>query len=150
MATAGLMEIMDEMAEQIRDWVSLVTDVDIQVEPRLILNPTPPTIDIYPGDLARDSETAAFEDLDGGYLLTMRARVSTADNTAGQDLLLSFMDDQSTLSLPAALLDDPTLNGYASSLDVRNQTGYVIYPDSGGEGALLGCQWTVLVLAGAS
>lgn len=150
MATAGLMEIMDELAEHLRDWVSLVTDVDVQVEPRLILNPTPPSIDIYPGDLARDLPTAAFDDISGGYLLTVRARVSTADSTAGQDLLLSFMDDQSTLSLGAAILDDPTLNGYASSVDITSQTGYVIYPDSGGEGALLGCQWTVIVLAGAS
>jgi hypothetical protein len=149
-AQAGLLDIMDAMADQIRSVVDDVTDVDVQVEPRLNLNPTPPSIDIYPGDLARDQPSAAFDDISGGYLLTVRARVSTADNEAGQALLLAFMDDTNDLSIGQALADDTTLNGYASSLDVTSQTGYVLFPDPGGEGALLGCQWTVLVLAGNS
>ena len=70
----------------------------------------------------------------------------TADNTAGQDLLLSFMDPTSTLSVGQALYDEPSLNGYANDLDIVAQTGYVLFPDPGGEGALLGCQWTVRVL----
>lgn len=150
MARAGLIDIMDAVADQIRTVVAGVTDVDVQVEPRLVLNPSPPTVDIYPGDPGRDEPSAAFDDISGGYLLTMRARVSTADHTAGQDLLLAFMDDQNDLSLGAALEDDPTLNGNASSVHVQGQTGYVLFPDSGGEGALLGCQWTVLVLTGES
>lgn len=150
MAVAGLVDVMDALADQIRAAVEAVTDVDVQVEPKLITNPTPPCIDIYPGDLGRDTESAAFDDLSGGYLLTVRARVSTADNTAGQDLLLAFMDDTDPLSIGMAVKDDTTLNGYANSADVQSQTGYVLFPDPGGEGVLLGCQWTVLVIAGAS
>lgn len=150
MARAGLIDILDACADQIRSVVSTVADVDVQVEPRLILNPSPPSVDIYPGDPGRDEPSAAFDDISGGYLLTVRARVSTADSDAGQDLLLAFMDDQDPLSLGAALEDDPTLNGNAASVHIQAQTGYVLFPDPGGEGALLGCQWTVLVLPGNS
>lgn len=150
MPVAGLLAVMDALADQIRTTVAAVTDVDVQVEPRLVVNPTPPCIDIYPGDLGRDAESAAFDEISGGYFLTVRARVSTADNEAGQDLLLAFMDDTDGLSIGQAIMDDPTLNGYAASADVQAQTGYVLFPDPGGEGVLLGCQWTVLVIAGAS
>jgi hypothetical protein len=141
---------MVAMADQIRDYVDDTTDVAVQVEPRRVLNPSPPTIDILVGDLPRDNESRAFDDESGGYIFTVRARVSTADSDAGWDLLIAFMDDTNALSIGQALAYDPTLNGYATSLDITNQTGEVLYPDPGGDGALLGCQWTVLVLAGNS
>ncbi len=150
MPLGGMVDLMDEMAAQIRNAYTSVTDVDVQVEPRLVINPTPPCIDIYPGDPSRDTESAAFDDLTGGYLFTVRARVSTADSEAGQDLLLAFMDDTNDLCLVQALEDEPTLNGLADDLSVRGVTGYVLFPDLGGDGALLGCQWTVLVLAANS
>ncbi len=140
---------MDEMADQIRSALAAVTDVDVQVEPRLVLNPTPPTIDIHPGDVGQDLASAAFGD-EGGILLTVRARVTTADHDAGQDLLLAFMEEEGDLSVGQALYDDPTLNGNADDLTIQNLTGYVLFPDPGGDGALLGCQWTVLVLPSRS
>lgn len=144
-------QIMDEMAAQISAAVdALAPDtIYVQVEPRMVINPTPPCIDLYPGASSRDRDTAAFDD-DGGYLFTVRARVSTADNEAGQDLLLRFMDDTDDMCIAVALLDEPTLNGYASSLDVRDTTGYQLYESTGGEGALLGFQFTTMVLAASS
>jgi hypothetical protein len=56
------------------------------------------------------------------------------------------MDPTNALSIGQALYDEPTLNGYANDLDVVAQTGYTLFPDPGGEGTLLGCQWTVRVL----
>ena len=145
MAQAGLIEIMDEVADQIRAAMAAVTDVDVQVEPRLLVNPTPPAIDIYPADTPRDRETAGFAaGDDDGYYLTVRARVQTADNEAGQNLLLAFFDPTNTLSIGQALYDDPTLNGYASDLDIAGQTGYALYPTE--EGTLLGCQLNVRVI----
>jgi len=143
-------EIMEAMADQIREALLSVTDVAVQVEPRMVLNPSPPTIDIYPGDDARDPSSAGFDDVAGGYFFTVRARVSTADETAGQDLLLAFMDDENELCLAVALLDEPTLNGYATSLDVRSLSGYRLFEHPSGEGAFLGFQFTALVLPGES
>jgi hypothetical protein len=144
-ALAGLMEIMDEMADQLRAAMVQVTDVAVQVEPRMILNPTPPAIDIYPAASPRDRETAAYSDVDDeGYFIIVRARNTTADHTAGQDLLLSFIDPTNTLSVGQALYDEPSLNGYASDLDIVASTGFQIYPTE--EGMLLGCEWTVRVL----
>lgn len=143
MATLGA--ILDEMADQIRAQLVSVTDVDIQVEPRMVINASPPTIDMWPSDPSTDPDTAAHADLIGAEIITVRARVSTADSVAGQDLLLALMDDEDDLSILIALNDDPTLNGLGR-LDVRNRSGYRLFPDPGGDGALLGCEWEVLVL----
>jgi hypothetical protein len=145
----SLTNIMDAMAEQISAAMESADEV-IQVEPRMVFNPTPPAIDIYPAAELRDPATAGFEDLDGGYIFTVRARVSTADHEAGQDTLLRFCDDEDELCVPLALLDDPTLGGYATSLHILGTSGYTLYPDSGGNGALLGCQFRVLVLKAES
>ena len=39
------------------------------------------------------------------------------------------MDDVDALSVPLALLDEPTLDGLASSLDLIDPSGLVLYPD---------------------
>jgi hypothetical protein len=141
--------IMDAMADKISDAME-AADETIQVQPRMMLNPTPPSIDIYPAAELRDQVTAGFADLDGGYIFTVRARVTTADNRAGQDTLLRFLDDEDELCIPMALLDDPTLNGVATSVHIVSSSGYTLYPDPGGQGALLGCQFGVLVLKAES
>jgi hypothetical protein len=81
----------------------------------------------------------------GGELITVRARVSTADHEAGQGLLLAFMDDEDDLSIVNALTDDPTLNGMGQ-IDVRGRTGYALFPVPAGDGVLLGCLWNAIVL----
>lgn len=117
-----------------------------QVVGRLNPNPTPPSIDIYPGDPFRESEQAAFGDVNGALIFTVRARVAAPDNPAAQDVLLNMMDDESDECVAFALMDDQTLNGLASSVKVDGPSGYVSFVDSGGEGALLGCTWRVTVL----
>jgi hypothetical protein len=146
---SGLRAIVDEMADQIRAVLEAVDTIEVQVEPRYVLNPTPLTIDIYPGDVSRDSASAAFDD-DGGYLLTVRSRINTPDFDAAYDILLSLMDDEDDLCLAQALLDDPTLNGLASDLDVRDPTGLRAYETPSGEGAHLGFQFTTIVLPARS
>lgn len=137
---------MDELADQIRAIVVAVTDVDVQVEPRMVMNPTTPSIDIYPSPEAREAGTAGFSDLAGAYLLTVRARVDPSDHDSAQDLLLAFMDDEDDLCIAAAIEDDPTLNGLASSVDVVSSTGFGVFAD----GAYLGCQWTVRIINATS
>jgi hypothetical protein len=132
---------MDAMADQIRGVLDDVTDVAVQVEPRWVVNPTPPCIDIYPGDPATDQDLRAFTDLMGEPLFTVRARVGLTDNVANQDLLLAFMDDTDPLSIAAAL-DESNLAGLASSVDVRSMSGYVRVVEGGD---YLGCLWQVVV-----
>src|SRR5215204_5699967 len=141
---------MTALADQIRGVLDDVTDVAVQVEDRMILNPTPPCVDVYPGDPSSEPDMAGFGDLHGGELITVRARVSTADTDAGQDLLLALMDDEDPLSILLAVNDDLTLGGYAQTTQVRARSGYTLFPDSGGEGALLGCLWDVVTLKAQS
>jgi hypothetical protein len=148
--TATLAELMDAVADQIRDAVDDVTDVDVQVEPRMLLNPTPPAIDLYPADPSSDPDLRAFTNLVGGELLTVRARVSTADHTAGQDLLLALMDDEDPLSIVAAIQADETLGGLATSLDCRERSGFITFIDSASDAALLGATWTVVIVKARS
>ena len=138
---ATLAELMDAMADQIRGVLDDVTDVSVQVEPRWVVNPTPPCIDIYPADPSSDQDLRAFTELMGEPLFTVRARVDMADNVAGQDLLLAFMDEDDPLSIAAAL-EESDLDGLATSVDVRSRSGYVRVVEGGD---FLGCLWQVVV-----
>jgi len=146
----GLREIMDAMLSQIEDAVTSSGDFDVQVYRGALFAPSPPTVDFFPGGLARNGAGAAFDDISGGYLFTVRARVHTADQDAGQDLLLRFMDDTDSMCVAGALMADPTLNGLASSLAVRDLGGFVPYPYPGGEGELLGFSFTCEVIPAVS
>lgn len=139
----SLRAIMDELATSLED--ALGANV-AQVSGRLLNDPTPPCIDIYPGDPFADDEGAGFQDILGRYLLTVRVRINTTDNIAAQDVLLDLMDADGDLSVATILQDDQTLNGHASSVKVDGPSGFRRYVDSNGQTALLGCEWTVTVL----
>ena len=143
MADTGLREILDEMTEQVRDALTSTT-FPVQVERGMVLNPTPPCVDVYVTDPARDFFTAGFGDIAGGYQITVRARVQTADNDSGQDLLISFMDDTDELCIPLAVLTDPSLNGRAASTDLVSVSGHRAYETPDGN-AHLGAQWDFVV-----
>lgn len=147
---AGLRVIANQMAEQIRAAVDGVDSLDIQVEPRMVLTPTPLTVDIYPGDLSRDAGSAAFDDVSGGYLLTVRSRINAPDFDSAYDILVALMDDEDDLCLAVALLDEKTLNGNAHDLEVRDHSGLRVYETLDGEGGYLGFQFTTLVLPAKS
>ena len=136
-------ELLDAMADAIRTGLSTVTDVDVQVEPYMVADPSPPTIDMYPGDVARGTAAEAFG-LNGEFLFTVRARVPGNDPVANQALLNAFLDDVDSLSVPNALEDDHTLGGLAASLDCIDPTGLVLYPY--GQEVLPGRQFTCRVI----
>ena len=71
--------------------------------------------------------------------------MSTADNTAGQDLLLALMDDENDLCVAIPLMSDPTLGGIVNDLAVQPGTGYGLYPVADGS-QLLGCTFLVTVI----
>jgi hypothetical protein len=137
--------ILGAVADSIRA-VMATSDLEVQVEPRMILNPTCPSIDVFPGDPAREHQAVAMDDYAGSWLVTVRARIHTADHASGQDVLLSFMDDVDDLSVAAAVLDNPTLDGYASSIDLTSLSGYMLFPTIDGSGVHLGAQWVFTII----
>jgi len=149
---SGLRAISEAIADQVRDVLVDAEDrIDIQVEPRMILEPWPLCVDVYPGDPARDLDSAAFDD-DGGYRLTVRARIGTADFDGAYDVLISLMDDEDPLHLASAILEDDTLDGNASSTSIlpTDQSGLRAYEHPSGAGGHLGFQVSVLVIPARS
>lgn len=144
MPTAENYEVATAMADQIRDTLESAlssSNVDIQVEPMLLVEATPPTVDIWPGDIAQGTDTRAFGGR-GELLFNVRCRVNPNDADANQRLLYAFQDDVSALSVAGALLDDPTLGGIAADVhvDEASVTGFLLY------GALVGFQFTAVVI----
>lgn len=120
---------------------------DLQVWPKLVYNPTPPVVDVYP---ASDNfqEGAGMGAGNNAFRFTVRARVATPEIDGAQDLLLSMMDPEATAtSVTLAIEADRTLGGgVGEATVVEGPTGYGIFPEPGAEGAFyLGCLWTVQV-----
>lgn len=145
---SALQNILTAMADQIRTTLDGATDLGLQVEPQPVLSPTPITIDIVPGSQLRDLPSAAFGD-DGAILLTVRAYINTPDFDAAYAILVALMSDDDALSIGQSLLDEPTLNGYATDVDVRDQTGLIFIQALDGNG-YLGFQFTAFVLPARS
>jgi hypothetical protein len=145
---SSLLEIVAALAdalEPLRDEIP-----DLQIHPYWLANPTPPAIDIYPGDPF--SHGTGFGIGHDVCFFTVRARVTTADQQAGQEGLLALMDTNSSTSVEAALISDQTLGGVVGSLAVGEQdtpgvSGYRVYvEDAASNGRLLGAEWRVEVL----
>jgi hypothetical protein len=144
MSDPTLVEIMVALADQIRGNLAGTADPAIeglQVEPLLVFNPTPPSIDVYPADPFQ--EPIAFGKGNNNMRFTVRARVSTAEHQGGQKLLLSMMDPRSETSVALAILEDRTLNGKVDHVHVEGPSNYGIFAEEGGN--LLGCTWTAVV-----
>ena len=109
---------------------------ELQVDNRQNPNPSPPSIDVYPGT-EPFTEQIGFGSGQRAYFFTVRARVQTSDNEAGQDLLLAMMDDADPKSVETALW---TVSGVKS---VVGPTPYAAFRDVGGQAEWLGCTWRV-------
>ena len=151
---SSLRAILEAAADQIRDTMEAESDWAIQVEPSMILNPTPPTIDMYPADPSADPQSAGmgetYSDMDAGYWINVRARVSPTDNVANQEVLLELLDPESSMSLVQALYDDPTIGGLAADINLDSTSGYVLVPKIDGSAVHIGVVWRFLVIAARS
>jgi hypothetical protein len=151
---SSLREILEAAGDQIRDTMAAESDWDIQVEPTMILNPTPPAIDMYPGDPATEPPSGAFgasyADMSEGHWINIRARVAPNDNIANQEVLLELMDPESSMSLVQALYDDPTLGGHAADVALESTSGYVLVPRIDGSAVHIGVVWRFLVIPARS
>jgi hypothetical protein len=107
----------------------------LQVYGFLNANPSPPSLDVYPGDPFQTG--AGFGVGESRVYFTVRGRVSTADQEAGQKLLLRLLDPQDTASVEAALAD-------AAVVVPEGVSGFREYlEETASNGRLLGCEWRV-------
>ena len=140
---------MDALADQIQDELCGTANPVIpylQVDGRMVPSPSPPAIDIYPSDPFQTS--LGYGKGNRYFHFTVRARVTTADSEGGQDLLLSMMDPRATTSVEQAILSDTTLNSTVGEVTVEGDgaSAFGVFEDTGGDGKLLGCTWTVQVI----
>jgi hypothetical protein len=128
-----LAELQAAIANALRP---LEAEIDgLQVHGFLNPNPTPPSLDVYPGDPFQTG--AGFGVSESQVFFTVRARVSTADPEHGQQQLLRMLDPQDTASVEAALDDVATVvpegvSGFREYLE-----------EASTDGRLLGCEWRV-------
>lgn len=144
---ATLQEIVEALADQITDGVAAadLAGEALQVWPFLVLNPTPPSVDIYPADPF--SEQIAYGPTqERDVWFTVRARVVPTDVDASQQLLLQLMDPRSDTSVFAAIISDRTLGGRVSDLLPAGPSGLIVYTPFGSEGHLVGCEWRTRIL----
>ena len=137
-----LTDVMDALGAQLEAELTGITD--LQVVSRLMWNPTPPAIDIYPGTPFQDED--AMGDGKEVYLI-VRARVNTPDHDGAQEILLGMMDPESATSVAAAIRSDKTLGGvvqYAHPMP-DSPSDFGAFVDPGGN-ALLGATWRVRIL----
>ena len=141
---SALTEILDALAAQIQTELDPVVE-NLQVHARWLTNPSPPAVDIYPADPFTEALTYGAGNVI--LFLTVRARVTSADQTGGQDLLLGMMDPKEEASMTQALLSDRTLGGKVKRLSVvEGPSAFGVFLNPQGEaGSLLGCTWRVQV-----
>lgn len=129
-------------------------DWDIQVEPTMILNPSPPAIDMYPADPSTSPDSGSFgetyPEMAEGFWVNVRARVAPNDNIANQEVLLELLDPASDISVVQALYDDPTLNGVAADVNLESTSGFVLVPKVDGSAVHIGVIWRFLILPARS
>jgi len=138
---------MQDVVEAIADALQplTLTVVGLQVDAYINGIPSPPSLDVYP-DNGVFLERSAYGPGSWEAVFVVRARVSTVDQYAGQQLLLGLMDPRSDTSVVAALEADPTLGGVVQDSAVEQPSGYGALADPASEQPLLGCTWRVRVI----
>lgn len=144
---ASLAGLLDAMADTIRTAIDGI-DFEIQVEPWLVLNPSPITVDMFPSSTPTFADSQGYGEVEPiGKFFTVRARTNTPDQDGVRDAILSLMDVEDEHSVEAALEADQTLGGLSTQVVVVDRTGLLPYPALDGLGGYVGCEWTTLVMS---
>lgn len=117
---------------------------DFQVSAYMLANPTPPTIHLFPEEVMYDE--AMRRGLDE-IRITVQAFVGLVSDQGAQVRLDELLAPAGAGSLKAAVEADPTLGGTVDDLRVVGATGYKVYSVGGQVSTVLGCEWTVHVIA---
>jgi hypothetical protein len=128
-----LQEAIDAMTQALQP---LKTEIpELQIYGYWLRNPTPPSLDIYPGEPFQDG--AGFGAGDKRVFWTVRARVSVADPEAGTRLLLRLLDPNDPASVEVALATAGAAIGNDDAV-----SGFRTYSDVG-DTDMLGAEWRV-------
>jgi hypothetical protein len=138
-----LLEVMDALADQLETVLSPQID-QLQVVGRMMLNPSPPTLDIYPSaDPFQDPSGVGGSDVQVNLII--RGRVSPVDHEGAQDVLLGLMDWASATSVVKAVNANRTLGGYVQDVYCQPPSDFAAFIEPDSRGALLGCTWVAKV-----
>ena len=116
---------------------------DVQVSAYELASPTPPTIDIATGEITYDGTMARGHDT---WTFRVRAYVAAVHDIGAQKRLDRMLASSGADSVKAQAQSDRTLGGFAADTRVTTATGQQTYTTPDGR-VLLGCEWTVEVLA---
>jgi len=151
---------LPDIAQGLADAIGALASADdqlmeLQVAPFMLVNPSPPAIDIFLGDPSQDF--AGFEVGELGpanvqTFWTIRARVNTADDEAAQQILYLLAEPAGATSVRYAILYDDGLKEVTDALSVEGPSGFRLYQNAAPSadlehgGALMGIEWRVLAL----
>lgn len=121
---------------------NLSTLLATQVSHRMLSNPTPPAVHVYPSSTEFDRTMGRGIDY---QVFTVQALVGTVSEEAAQDQLDQYLSGSGPRSVKAAVETDKTLGGLVNNLRVTDATGYRQVVRDGKE--ILVCDWRVEVWA---
>jgi hypothetical protein len=114
-----------------------------QISPRMLANPTPPTVHVFPDEI---EPHLAMQNGAETWNLIVEALVGMVSDEGAQLQLDQYLDTSGSSSLMGALEKDQSLGGLVSGVTVTRISGYRQYQLGGTQGLALGSQWTVSVL----
>lgn len=152
MGVATKNQISDALADQIAGYLASVTDITIHVESHWFETAELPAIDIY-HTAANGLEgigVGGMGELMPADFFNIRVRVSAAALDEGQRLLYDLVDEETDLSIVAALDSDHTLGGLAFDVAWGEWSGIRDFPDLNSDGVFIGETLPIMVLKARS
>jgi hypothetical protein len=132
---------LEETAAAIADALDpLLDDIpDLQVEPFLLVWPTPPALDVYPATPFMAPHAMGLRET----TWTVRMRTGTADHVAGQQDLYRLMEQGKVWALLSDMGGDDL-----QVMSVAGPSGFNRYlaPLNSTDGDLIGVEWEVTVV----
>lgn len=114
---------------------------DVQVSAYLLPQPSPPTLQVLPGEQQYDRAMHRGLDI---RTFTIQGFVAYNESTETQKRLDELMAPTGARSVKTVLEADPTLGGVVSAIHVTSDSGYSMQLHPSGTWMLL-CEWTAEV-----
>jgi hypothetical protein len=146
---ASLTEIREALASSIKE---ALPAGEVQVSPYILANPSPPTVQIFPGET--DWHQALQDGLEKRELI-VQALVGTPTEEGAQRRLDAFLESSGDFSVKAAIEvievgeNTVTLGGLVEDVIVVKTKGYQVYKTEG-KPPQLGAEWYVDVFVNGS